>query len=114
MKNTMAQDNFYDDGSEPLPTKTKQRNSRERRTHFDQTKVRTRRAKNRGASRLMRRIRRHEKFRMKIMYFVAGLVLVSILMYAVSEHMKWSRVNKLPPSEQAAAMELLIEKNRNK
>ena len=114
MKNETEQDKFYDDGSIPVPAKTKRRNNREHRSHFDQAKVRKRRAKNRGASRVMRRIRRHEEFRMKILYFFGALLIAGLLIYAFGEHLKWSRIEKLPANERAAAMELLIEKNREK
>lgn len=116
MKKERVQDDFYKSGPDPKPSKPQRRPRRRSSAdgQFDVEKKRRARKKNRGANRILRKIRRHEEFRMKILWTVAGGVVVAILLYAAAEHMKWSRIERLPPDDRAAAMAELIEKNRQK
>lgn len=116
MNKETVQDEFYKSGPDPVPTKPK-RESRRRSSgagEFDVTKKGRARSKNRGARRVMRRLRRYQDFRMKLLWIIASGVVLSILVYAAMEHMKWSRIENLPEDQRAAAMEKMIEKNRQK
>ncbi|MFC1467599.1 hypothetical protein ACFLQY_02770 [Verrucomicrobiota bacterium] len=116
MKKETVKDDFYKTG--PELTFAKPQPKRRRRSsadgQFDVEKERKRRARNRGINRVLRRLRRHQDFRMKILWSVAGILVSAILFYAAMQHMKWSRIGRLPPEERAAAMQELIEKNRQK
>jgi hypothetical protein len=112
MKQEMEHDNFYHDGSAPVVKKEKRSNGRRRRTQFDETTQRSRRSKNRGASRVMRNLRRHQEFRMKILWVIIAVLMMGIITYALMENLKWRRIEKLPMEQRAAAWAEQAEKSR--
>jgi hypothetical protein len=112
MKQEMEHDNFYHDGSAPIVKKVERSSGRRSRTQFDETKQRSRRSKNRGMSRVMRNIRRHQEYRMKILWVISVLVVMVIIVYGVMDYLKYSRINKLPPAERAAVWSKQAEKGR--
>lgn len=116
MEKETVQDDFYKSGPEPTSARPKRKRRRRSSSDgvFDEHKKRRRRSKNRGLSRIWHQFRRHADFRMKILWVLAIIVVVGVLVYALAEHLKWQRIDRLPPNERSAVMSELMQKNRQK
>ncbi len=117
MEKEPLKDDFYSSGPSIIAT-TKPRKRRRRpepsNENFDETKGRVPRSNNQGISRLVRKIRRHEEFRMKLLWFTVILVIASIMIYALSDYFKWERVEGMSKEQQRAELSDYLEKNRQK
>jgi len=65
-------------------------------------KNRQARTNNRGANRLFRKLRRHEDFRMKLLWTATGLLLLTILIYAFVQDRQYRRIERMTLEERAA------------
>lgn len=101
-----VEDNFYPEIRETVKPLYKRKSGRVRRSDgpFDRPHTGSRKARsnNRGVNRFIRKIRRHEDFRMKLLWTFAALLMLAILAYALMQDLKYRRVERMSDEEQAA------------